>query len=153
MQNQSLCAPYVKSEFEHVNYTTRHKCVTDLLSTTATTINHQGSKLPKLQAMDWKESFKQGIEHFKQKQYESALESLNTVRNFISSLNYSTNYRWQAIRGNSNEKNLFDSRAAVYEKLGLPWDALKDAKKVIDLAPKWWQVSWFDAAFVLCDSH
>jgi len=34
---------------------------------------------------------------------------------------------------------VYDSRAAVYEKLGRPRDALRDAKKVIDLAPDRWQ--------------
>ncbi|KAI0031059.1 hypothetical protein K488DRAFT_39337, partial [Vararia minispora EC-137] len=33
---------------------------------------------------------------------------------------------------------VLDSRAAVYEKLERPKDALKDAKKVIDLAPQHW---------------
>lgn len=37
----------------------------------------------------------------------------------------------------------------MYERLGRPMDALKDAEKVIDLAPEWWQVSLFGAALVL----
>lgn len=46
----------------------------------------------------------------------------------------------QAIRQKGNEKSIFDSRAAVFEKLDRTADALRDSKMVIDLVPSSWQV-------------
>ncbi|THH03295.1 hypothetical protein EW145_g6373 [Phellinidium pouzarii] len=45
----------------------------------------------------------------------------------------------KAIQENDQEKSIYDSRAAVLEKLDRPLDALKDCKKVIDLAQNSWQ--------------
>ena len=42
-------------------------------------------------------------------------------------------------RGGQNLYQLLDTRAAVHEKLGQYKDALKDAKKTIDIAPERWQ--------------
>ena len=41
--------------------------------------------------------------------------------------------------GGENQYIIYDSRAAVYEKLGNLKDALKDTKKTIDTAPERWQ--------------
>lgn len=46
----------------------------------------------------------------------------------------------QAIVLGPNEFSIYDSRAAVFEKLGRVKDALRDSKKVIDLGPQRWQV-------------
>lgn len=46
----------------------------------------------------------------------------------------------QALSLEANEYTLYDSRAAVKEKLGKTKDALRDCKRVIDLAPQRWQV-------------
>ncbi len=40
-----------------------------------------------------------------------------------------------------SEKKLYDSRAAVLEKLGRKVEALKDARTYINLAPNSWQVT------------
>lgn len=48
---------------------------------------------------------------------------------------------YQAIDEVPDQKSFFDSRAAVFDKLDRTPDALKDAKKVIDLVPDSWQVS------------
>ncbi|OSX67276.1 hypothetical protein POSPLADRAFT_1042521 [Postia placenta MAD-698-R-SB12] len=45
----------------------------------------------------------------------------------------------QAIVLGPNEFSIYDSRAAVFEKLGRVKDALRDSKKVIDLGPQRWQ--------------
>jgi hypothetical protein len=47
----------------------------------------------------------------------------------------------QAIAKGSEERAVYDSRAAVLEKLGKPEDALKDCRMVIKIAPKSWTVS------------
>ncbi|KAI5123095.1 hypothetical protein M0805_001451 [Coniferiporia weirii] len=72
--------------------------------------------------MTWNKSFKQGISLFRARKFEEALEKFNL-----------------ALGENDKEKSIYDSRAAVYEKLDRPFDALKDSKKVIDIAPDSWQ--------------
>ena len=46
----------------------------------------------------------------------------------------------KAITKGSNDRAVYDSRAAVLEKLGKPEDALKDCRMVIKIAPKSWTV-------------
>ncbi|KAH8104917.1 hypothetical protein DFH11DRAFT_1519218 [Phellopilus nigrolimitatus] len=72
--------------------------------------------------MTWSDSFKQGIQLFRQGKHEESLNKFN-----------------EAILKNSKEKSVYDSRAAAFEKLDRPVDALRDSKKVIDLAPGSWQ--------------
>ncbi|KAG5652896.1 hypothetical protein H0H81_003260 [Sphagnurus paluster] len=43
------------------------------------------------------------------------------------------------VQGGDQQYVIYDSRAAVYEKLGMPKKALRDAKAVITLAPNQWQ--------------
>jgi hypothetical protein len=47
----------------------------------------------------------------------------------------------QAINLGVGGPQIYDSRAAVYEKQGMTKEALLEAKKVIDLYPHSWQVS------------
>lgn len=47
----------------------------------------------------------------------------------------------QAIQEGFEGPQVYDSRAAVYEKQGRKKDALLESKKVIDLFPQAWQVS------------
>lgn len=47
-------------------------------------------------------------------------------------------HAFQAIELGDDQYIIYDSRAAVYEKLGMVKNALRDAKKVIDLAPDRW---------------
>ena len=52
----------------------------------------------------------------------------------------------QAIDLSSTEDPImYDSRAAVYEKLGQTKDALLDSKKVVHLFPERWQVGHFQS--------
>ncbi|KAG9017717.1 hypothetical protein FRB95_007101 [Tulasnella sp. JGI-2019a] len=66
----------------------------------------------------WREDFNSGVNAFRLKRYEVALEHLST-----------------AIRLGADRANVFDLRATVFDLLKRPKDALKDAKKVIQLAP------------------
>ncbi|KIM71428.1 hypothetical protein PILCRDRAFT_830339 [Piloderma croceum F 1598] len=72
--------------------------------------------------MAWKASFAKGICSFRESSFEVSLSHLN-----------------EAIRLGDDQYAIYDSRASVYEKLGQPKDALRDAKKVIELAPGQWQ--------------
>ncbi|TFK40847.1 hypothetical protein BDQ12DRAFT_734033 [Crucibulum laeve] len=73
--------------------------------------------------MSWKASFSKGITSFQAGRLEDALIQFN-----------------EAIKNNGeNQYPIYDSRAAVYEKLNRGKDALRDAKKTIDLAPDRWQ--------------
>jgi hypothetical protein len=47
----------------------------------------------------------------------------------------------QAINLGVGGPQIYDSRAAVYEKQGMTKEALLEAKRVIDLYPNSWQVS------------
>ncbi|KAL5519717.1 hypothetical protein ACEPAG_1377 [Sanghuangporus baumii] len=69
-----------------------------------------------------KDVLSRGIRLYQEGRYEEALKIFD-----------------HAIHQNSKDKNLLDSRAAVLEKLDRLTDALKDSKKVIDLAPDSWQ--------------
>ncbi|KAK7695316.1 hypothetical protein QCA50_002506 [Cerrena zonata] len=69
-------------------------------------------------------SFHKGVESFKSGNLEAALQHFT-----------------EAIQEGSQDSNVnvYDSRAAVYEKLGKRKEALLDCKKVIELAPARWQ--------------
>lgn len=73
--------------------------------------------------MSWKAPFDEGVTLFKTGKYPEALQRLN-----------------QAII-NSGECHfiLYDTRAAVFEIMDNPKDALKDARTTIKLAPQRWQ--------------
>ncbi|KII89340.1 hypothetical protein PLICRDRAFT_29633 [Plicaturopsis crispa FD-325 SS-3] len=72
--------------------------------------------------MSWSSIFSKGVSSFQISEIEQALSYFN-----------------QAIELGANHYNVYDSRAAAYEKLGRPKEALLDAKKVIDLAPNKYQ--------------
>ncbi|KAI9464935.1 hypothetical protein BJY52DRAFT_743963 [Lactarius psammicola] len=70
----------------------------------------------------WKKSFAEGIKHFQRQDIDKALESFD-----------------QAISlANDSLYVLYDSRAYAYEKQNRLKDALRDAKKTIDIAPVQW---------------
>ncbi|KAF8895464.1 hypothetical protein BD779DRAFT_1668736 [Infundibulicybe gibba] len=71
----------------------------------------------------WKTKFKHGVSSFQNSKIEEALGLFN-----------------EAIQlGGDNQHIVYDSRAAVYERTGRHKEALRDAKKVIDIAPERWQ--------------
>ncbi|THV00849.1 hypothetical protein K435DRAFT_431004 [Dendrothele bispora CBS 962.96] len=73
--------------------------------------------------MEWKKPFNKSVAAFKSKKYEQALKNLN-----------------QALQlGGSQQFIVYDSRAAIYEKLGRNKEALLDVKSAIRLAPSRWQ--------------
>ncbi|KAI0056085.1 hypothetical protein BV25DRAFT_1832541 [Artomyces pyxidatus] len=74
-------------------------------------------------AAPWRSSFSTGVAKFKLQQYEEAVEAFTKAVNLAEDKAY----------------NVYDSRAAVYLKLGNTKAALYDAKKVIDIAPEQWQ--------------
>ena len=86
--------------------------------------------------------FNQGINLFKQGKYENALDKFSEVSPVLRRISISL---WmicnKAIKLKPMDKQIYDSRAAVLEKLGRHVEALKDSKKVIDLAPQSWQVA------------
>ncbi|KAG1716635.1 hypothetical protein ID866_513 [Astraeus odoratus] len=72
--------------------------------------------------MSWKEVFEKGIASFKSGKLPEALSYMN-----------------QAAELQKDNYKIYDSRAAVHEKLGNLKDALLDSKNVINLAPQQWQ--------------
>ncbi|KAF9013221.1 hypothetical protein BDQ17DRAFT_1231550 [Cyathus striatus] len=73
--------------------------------------------------MSWKVHFQNGVLCYKSGKHEDALNAFS-----------------QALEsGGESQYIVYDSRAAVHEKLDNPKDALRDAKKAIDLAPEKWQ--------------
>ncbi|KZT75046.1 hypothetical protein DAEQUDRAFT_807310 [Daedalea quercina L-15889] len=70
----------------------------------------------------WKQLFQKGVAMFRAGQLDDALALFT-----------------EALTLEANEYTLYDSRAAVQEKLGKTKDALRDSKRVIDLAPQRWQ--------------
>ncbi|KAH9942935.1 hypothetical protein B0H21DRAFT_884393 [Amylocystis lapponica] len=70
----------------------------------------------------WKAPYRQGILSFRANKLLDALD-------FFS----------QAIERGPHQFAIYDSRAAVYQRLAKPKDALRDAKHVIDLSPERWQ--------------
>lgn len=93
-----------------------------------------------MDTMSWEVSFKRGIAMFKQEKYEDALKQLNEVGLSLSRLESMLTIVNKAVLANSREKSILDSRAAVLDKLDRPLDALKDSRKVINIAPESWQV-------------
>src|SRR6266446_6165698 len=90
----------------------------------------------------WKKLFAEGIERFRHEDLVGALESFNEVLLafpfFFFSFQADGVFR-QAIRlADGASYALHDSRAAVYEKQNCFKDALRDAKKTIDIAPTQW---------------
>ncbi|KAF9651431.1 hypothetical protein BDM02DRAFT_3163013 [Thelephora ganbajun] len=71
---------------------------------------------------EWKPAFERGISNFRSGEYEEALTCFN-----------------ESVTKGGTASQLFDSRAAVHEKLGDIKAALEDARKVVDLAPHQWQ--------------
>ncbi|GJE85796.1 tetratricopeptide repeat protein [Phanerochaete sordida] len=72
--------------------------------------------------LEWKDAFNQGIACFRAQKYEEALGLLT-----------------QTIELHASDSTVFDSRAAVYERLGRTKEALLDSKQVIKLSPEKWQ--------------
>ncbi|KAI0375212.1 hypothetical protein BV20DRAFT_960306 [Pilatotrama ljubarskyi] len=70
----------------------------------------------------WKTPFSSGVAHFRAGKYQDALECFS-----------------EALKLGGDSATIYDSRAAVYQKLGKLKDALRDAKAVIDLHPDRWQ--------------
>ncbi|KAJ3556438.1 hypothetical protein NM688_g2027 [Phlebia brevispora] len=70
----------------------------------------------------WKDAFSKGIQCFRSEQYEQALAHFS-----------------EAISLGGQDASVYDSRAAVYEKLGKKKEALLDSKQVIYLAPDLWK--------------
>ncbi len=90
----------------------------------------------------WKKLFAEGIERFRHEDLVGALESFNEVLLafpfFFFAFQADGVFR-QAIRlADGASYALHDSRAAVYEKQNCFKDALRDAKKTIDIAPTQW---------------
>ncbi|KAI9443283.1 hypothetical protein H4582DRAFT_1923664 [Lactarius indigo] len=73
-------------------------------------------------APSWKKFFAEGIEHFRCQDIDKALESFDQAISLANDTSYV----------------LYDSRASAYEKRNRLKDALRDAKKTIDIAPKQW---------------
>ncbi|KAG1829076.1 hypothetical protein EV424DRAFT_1317288 [Suillus variegatus] len=72
--------------------------------------------------MSWKASFQQGVFNFRRNKHSEALVLFD-----------------EAISLGCDSFIVYDSRAAVHEKLGNNKAALLDAKKVVDTAPDRWQ--------------
>ncbi|KAH9002756.1 hypothetical protein EDB86DRAFT_3040828 [Lactarius hatsudake] len=73
-------------------------------------------------APSWKKFLAEGIKHFRRKDIDEAIKSFNKAISLANDKSYV----------------LYDSRASAYEKKNLPEEALRDAKKTIDIAPKQW---------------
>ncbi|EIN12876.1 hypothetical protein PUNSTDRAFT_59999 [Punctularia strigosozonata HHB-11173 SS5] len=71
--------------------------------------------------MAWEAEFRKGINEYKATRYQQSLTHLTKAH--LGGTRY----------------NIFDSRAAVHEKLKNTKNALLDAKRVIELAPQRWQ--------------
>ncbi|KAK7032094.1 hypothetical protein VNI00_013464 [Paramarasmius palmivorus] len=73
--------------------------------------------------MEWKTDFKQAVVSFKQGRWEESLGFMN-----------------KALQDGGDQQHvIYDSRAAIYEKMGKVQEALMDAKIAIKLAPARWQ--------------
>ena len=92
-----------------------------------------------LLTMSGKGAFSRGIASFKNKEYDDALKHFTEVCIAIITEFY-PDVRLEAIREGFVGPQVYDSRAAVYEKQGRKKEALIESKKVIDLYPKSWQV-------------
>ena len=99
--------------------------------------------------MSWQDPFKKGVALFQAGKYVEALSYLDKVQ-FIDSATdgFIIEIHHQAIEFEKGQYVLYDSRAAVYDKLNKPKEALRDAKTVITLAPDRWQ-GYFRSARIL----
>ncbi|KAH9898190.1 hypothetical protein C8Q73DRAFT_390204 [Cubamyces lactineus] len=70
----------------------------------------------------WKAPFAKGVGHFRAGRYQEAIACFS-----------------EALAMGGDGATIYDSRAAVYQKLGKLKDALNDAKAVIDLQPDHWK--------------
>ncbi|KAI0652059.1 hypothetical protein C8Q79DRAFT_898157 [Trametes meyenii] len=70
----------------------------------------------------WKTPFTNGVTHFRAGKLEEAIDCFS-----------------QALKLGGDGPVIYDSRAAVYQKLGKLKDALRDTKTAIDLQPDRWQ--------------
>ncbi|KAK7056883.1 hypothetical protein VNI00_002600 [Paramarasmius palmivorus] len=73
--------------------------------------------------MEWKADFKRAVVSFKQGRLEESLGLMNKALQ----------------NGGDQQHVVYDSRAAIYEKMGKVREALMDAKSAIRLAPARWQ--------------
>ncbi|KAI9443374.1 hypothetical protein H4582DRAFT_1924244 [Lactarius indigo] len=72
--------------------------------------------------LSWKKFFVEGTEYFRCQDVGKALESFDQAIDLANDTSYV----------------LYDSRASAYETQNRPKDALRDAKKTIDIAPEEW---------------
>ncbi|KAI0328160.1 hypothetical protein GY45DRAFT_1255590 [Cubamyces sp. BRFM 1775] len=70
----------------------------------------------------WKTPFTKGVGHFRAGEYQDAIDCFS-----------------EALAKGGDGATIYDSRAAVYQKLGKLRDALSDAKAAIDLQPDHWK--------------
>ncbi|KAG6868975.1 hypothetical protein C0993_006497 [Termitomyces sp. T159_Od127] len=113
--------------------------------------------------MAWKPSFNQGITSFKELCLDEALNHFSKASQTSSSRRQvSTDFQALKCTGGDQQHVIYDSRAAVHEKLGMHKEALRDARAVIKLAPDQWQgyaraarlfllASKFDASLSMAD--
>ena len=86
----------------------------------------------------WEASFRKGVIAFRTSKYEKALEMFDEVLSWpiLFIFNF-INDEWpQAIANGGELYNVYDSRAAALEKLGKIKPALRDSRRVIELAPE-----------------
>ena len=99
--------------------------------------------------MSWQDPFKQGVALFQAGKYVKALSYLDKVQSIDPATDgFIIEIHHQAIELEKGQYVLYDSRAAVYDKLNKPKEALRDAKTVITLAPDRWQ-GYFRSARIL----
>ncbi|KAG8214102.1 hypothetical protein J3R82DRAFT_10861 [Butyriboletus roseoflavus] len=90
--------------------------------------------------MAWQATFDKGVVCFKRGDLEGALIHMNQVRFNIRDIAVIPKSEFQqAAELQGGTFIIYDSRAAVHEKLGNLKAALLDSKRVIDLAPDRWQ--------------
>ncbi|KAF8073746.1 hypothetical protein FPV67DRAFT_1479108 [Lyophyllum atratum] len=92
--------------------------------------------------MAWKASFTHGISSYKESRLDEALGHFTRVDEFrLICTDCEHSHSTQALTemGGDQQHIIYDSRAAVYEKLRMPKEALRDAKAVITLAQDQWQ--------------
>ncbi|KAH9166071.1 hypothetical protein EDB89DRAFT_251398 [Lactarius sanguifluus] len=70
----------------------------------------------------WRKFLAEGIKHFQRQDIDEAIKSFDKAISLANDRSYV----------------IYDSRASAYEKKNFLEDALRDAKKTIDIAPKQW---------------
>jgi tetratricopeptide (TPR) repeat protein len=89
--------------------------------------------------MTYRSWFDQGVVAFRERRFEDALAMFDKVslpRNLPGVTGHHYPVASQVIELGGTLPILYDSRSAVLEKLGRYGDALKDAKKAIDISPQ-----------------